>query len=127
MGFEITAYVVDMMQYDEKMKAHYARIISSVDLVFAGPPAEVYKTYTHDEDSFPFVFFYLGDSEEPLTADKYDQALRALPLEVVLEAAKKDARRKYANRRYPLLVAMLEHILANFENIETFGVVLYGH
>ena len=125
---ECMAYVVDMFQYDEKMEAHYARIISSVDLAYAGPPAEVYKTYkVPTEDSFPSVYFHLGDGEEPLTADKYDQTLRALQLEVVLKATKQDIRRGYYNRRYPLLVAMLEHILSNFEDIETFGVVLYGH
>lgn len=128
MGFEMTAYVVDMMQYDDKLEAHYARIISSVDLAYAGPPAEVYKAYkVLAEDSFPFVYFHLGESEEPIGQDKYDQPLRALPLEVVLKAAKQDIRRKYHNRRYPLLVAMLEHILTSFEDIGEFGVVLYGH
>lgn len=128
MGFEITAYVVDMKQYDEKMEAHHARVISSVDLVSVLSYNEITRVYkVLDGDSFPHVFFYLSNSEEPLTEDEYERALRALPLEVVLEAAKKDVRRGYHNRRYPLLVAMLEHILAEFEDIGEFGVVLYGH
>lgn len=130
MGYDIKMYIgrttidVPGLGDGDKKNPGYFNPYAMVDLAVVGSTVcnELQKL---KNNSCLHVYFYSPDGNTKVKKDSYDDALKVIPFDKVLEILKK-SNRKEKYRRFDMAIALMEAMVGKFYKNE-LGVVLFGH
>lgn len=127
MGYEVKIYVGEKVDEMSQDGAAYFMVAGMFDVCKPGYDSKLYELSADisDDEKFPLVRSYLRSGDQCDLTDCYDKKLRALPIQLVLDAAKADAATDEF-RRFPIAVEFLESFVRHYKS-DRLVAVLYGY
>lgn len=130
MGYDIKMYIgrttmeIPILGNGKKKNPAYFNPYAMVDLAVVGNTAynELQKL---KDNSFLHAYFYAPNGNTKVMKDSYDDALKVIPFDKVLEILKK-SNKKEKYRRFDMAIALMKAMVGKFSTDE-LGVVLFGH
>ena len=127
MGYEVKIYVGEKFDGMKELGADYFSVAGMMDLCKPGYRSELYKlcAETSADKKYPAIRAYLRNGNECEFADCYEKPLRAIPLELVLDALVQDAKNDRYHR-FNVAVDFLKAFKEGFKS-DRLAAVLYGY
>lgn len=129
MGYEVKVYVGERSKHDTMREDGHAyfSVVGMVDLCKPGYGSKICKLCGEDSanEMFPAVSAYLRNGDDREKEDCYSKKLRAVPIDLVINALEQDCKdNEYW--RFPLALELLKSAQANYKR-GGLEVILYGY
>lgn len=106
-----------------KNNATYFMVYATIDLGKCGFDSHISKIDHVNQDKSNYLYFYGDGGNQQIKEDLYGSYLKAIPIQEVIDALRKDVK-KDDYSRFKWALALLESMTLGGENI---CVLMYGH